>query len=50
MCRKLFYLIPFVLVLSLAGNTSGGLVAHWRLDEGAGKKVFDSSGGTTRAP
>jgi len=45
MSKKLFYLIPFVLVLSLAGNTSGGLVAHWRLDEGSGNKVFDSSGG-----
>ncbi|MFB0554484.1 MAG: LamG domain-containing protein, partial [Phycisphaerae bacterium] len=44
MCKKLVYLVSFALVLSLAGNASSGLVAHWRLDEGSDTTVYDSSG------
>jgi hypothetical protein len=43
MCRKLIYLISFSLVAVLAGNTSAGLVGHWKLDEGSGTIVYDSS-------
>ena len=44
MCRKSIYLISFVLVLSISANASADLVAYWPLDEGAGDKVFDTSG------
>ena len=44
MCRRLFLLISFILVLSLAGNTSANLVAHWKFDDGAGSTAVDSSG------
>ena len=44
MCRKLICLVSFVLVLSIAGNTSAELVAHWRLDEGSGTTPTDTSG------
>jgi len=44
MCKKLIYLISFILLLSMAGNASADLVAHWRLDEGSGTTAFDSSG------
>ena len=37
-------MVSFVLVLSMAGNTSADLVAHWSLDEGSGTTVYDSSG------
>jgi len=30
-------------MLSLAGNASADLVAHWKLDEGSGNTVYDSS-------
>jgi len=43
MYKKLIYLISFVFMLSLAGNTSADLVAHWKLDEGSGNTVYDSS-------
>jgi hypothetical protein len=33
MCRKLTCSAFSVLALSMAGSTSGGLVAHWRVDE-----------------
>jgi len=36
MCRTLFYLISFVLLLSMAGQTSVELILHQRLDEGSG--------------
>jgi len=36
MCKKLIYLISFALVLSIAGNASADLVAHWNLEEGSG--------------
>jgi len=44
MCRKLMYLISFVLVLSIAGNVSANLVAHWKFDDGSGTTAQDSSG------
>ena len=44
MCRKLIYLISFVLMLSIAGNASAELVAYWTFDEGSGDIVYDSSG------
>jgi hypothetical protein len=43
MCRKWVYLISFILVTSLVGNASAGLVGHWKLDEGAGTIAHDSS-------
>ncbi len=44
MSKKLIYLVSFVLVLSIAGNASAGLVAHWPLDEGSGTTAVDLSG------
>jgi len=44
MCRKLTYLISFVVMLSIAGNASAELVAYWTFDEGSGDIVYDSSG------
>jgi hypothetical protein len=44
MCRKLIYLISFVLMLSVTGNISAELVAYWTLDEGSGNIVYDTSG------
>ena len=44
MCRKLTYLVSFVLVLLLVSNVSAGLVAHWAFDEGSGTTATDSSG------
>jgi hypothetical protein len=43
MYKKLICLISFVFMLSLAGNASADLVAHWKLDEGSGNTVYDSS-------
>jgi len=44
MCRKLICLVSFVSVLSITGNSSAELVAHWRLDEGSGTTPTDTSG------
>jgi len=44
MRRRLFLLISFVLVLSVASNTSANLVAHWNFDDGTGSTAQDSSG------
>jgi len=48
MCRKLIYLVSFVLVLGLAISVAEGadpsLIAWWTFDEGAGTVVGDSSG------
>ena len=44
MYRKLSFLVSFVLVLSMAGNASADLMAHWRFNEAAGDTVEDSSG------
>jgi len=44
MCRKLIYVISFVVVLSLAGSAQADLVAYWMFDEGSGTTAHDSSG------
>jgi len=44
MCRKLFYIISFILVLSLAVDAGADLVAHWSLDDGSGTTASDMSG------
>jgi len=44
MCKKLIYLVSFVVVLSIAGNASAELVAYWKFDEGSGTIAYDSSG------
>ena len=44
MCRKLIYLVSFVLVLSLVSNVSAELVGQWKLDDGAGTTAMDASG------
>ncbi len=44
MCKKLIYLVSFVLVLSMSINASADLILHWRFDEGSGTIAHDSSG------
>jgi hypothetical protein len=46
MCRKLIYLVSFVLVLSLVLTSlvRADLVGWWRLDDGSGTTAIDSSG------
>jgi hypothetical protein len=44
MCRKLYYLFYFILVLSITDNVSADLVGYWTFDEGSGDLVYDSSG------
>ncbi|MFH1883550.1 MAG: LamG domain-containing protein, partial [Planctomycetota bacterium] len=44
MCKKMIFLISFVLVLGLVSSVSAGLVAHWQFDDGAGTTAVDSSG------
>jgi hypothetical protein len=44
MFRKLIVFISFILVLSVASNTSANLVAHWEFDDGSGATARDSSG------
>ncbi|MHC4110655.1 MAG: LamG domain-containing protein, partial [Planctomycetota bacterium] len=44
MCKKMSFLVSFVLVLSLAGSASGDLVAHWKLDESSGTTAVDATG------
>ncbi|MHC4240966.1 MAG: LamG domain-containing protein, partial [Planctomycetota bacterium] len=44
MSKKLVYLVSFVLLLSIAGNVSANLVAHWKFDDGSGATAQDSSG------
>jgi hypothetical protein len=44
MSKKLIYLVSFALVMGLVNSASAELVGHWRLDEGAGDTVNDSSG------
>ncbi len=49
MCKKLIYLVSFVLVLglvltSVAKAVDPDLVGSWRFDEGSGTTAFDSSG------
>ncbi|MFB0553778.1 MAG: LamG-like jellyroll fold domain-containing protein [Phycisphaerae bacterium] len=49
MCRKLIYLVSFILVLGLVGTSAAqdvdpSLVGWWKFDEGAGSTAADSSG------
>ena len=44
MSKKLIYLFYFVLVLSISGNASADLTAHWPFDEGSGTIVHDVIG------
>ena len=46
MCRKLTYLISFVLLpgLALTSPTQAELVGWWRMEEGSGAVAYDSSG------
>ena len=46
MCRRLIYLISFVLLLSftLTGTTKAELVGWWKFDEGSGNTAMDFSG------
>jgi hypothetical protein len=44
MCKKLIYLVSFILVLSMAGNATADLILHWKFDEGSGTTAHDSSG------
>jgi hypothetical protein len=44
MVRRWRYPILLALVLACAGSASAGLVAHWKLDDGAGTTASDSSG------
>ncbi|MCP4263487.1 MAG: LamG domain-containing protein, partial [Planctomycetes bacterium] len=43
MFKRLACLISFLVMLALACNASADLVAHWKLDEGSGNTVYDSS-------
>ncbi len=44
MCRKLIYLISYVLVLGLAaGIANAELVGYWKFDEGSGNTAYDLS-------
>ena len=49
MCRKMIYLVSFVLVLGLvltsaAEGADPDLAAYWKFDEGSGTTAYDSSG------
>ncbi len=43
MYRRLFFLICFVLLLSIAGNASAQLLAHYKFNETSGNIAVDSS-------
>ncbi|MHC4487235.1 MAG: LamG-like jellyroll fold domain-containing protein [Planctomycetota bacterium] len=44
MSKKLIYLFSFVLVMAVVSDASADLVGYWKLDEGTGTTVADSSG------
>ncbi|HUU16613.1 MAG TPA: hypothetical protein VMW72_05645, partial [Sedimentisphaerales bacterium] len=49
MCRKLMYLVSFILVLglvltSVAKAADPDLAAYWKFDDGSGTTALDSSG------
>jgi hypothetical protein len=43
MCRKMIYLVSFVLVLSFVDSTQADLVGYWNFNEGSGTIAYDSS-------
>jgi len=48
MCKKLIYLVSFVLVLGMGfspAHGQAGLIGYWRLDETSGTIAADSAGG-----
>ena len=44
MCKKLICLAFFILIAGITSSAYADLVGHWRLDEGSGTIVSDSSG------
>ncbi len=44
MCRKMIYLVSFILVLSVSSSVCADLMGHWKLDDGSGTVAADSSG------
>jgi len=44
MCRKMIYLVSFILVLSVSSSVCADLVGHWTLDDGSGTTITDISG------
>jgi len=44
MSNKVVPMVSLVLVLCVIGNASGDLIAHWKMDEGSGNIIVDSSG------
>jgi hypothetical protein len=44
MCKKLICLVISILIAGVASSAYADLVGHWRLDEGSGTTVSDSSG------
>ena len=44
MCKKLICLVFSILIVGMASSGYADLVGHWRLDEGSGTTVSDSSG------
>jgi hypothetical protein len=44
MCKKLICLVFFIVIAGVASSAYADLVGHWRLDEGSGTTVSDSSG------
>ena len=44
MCKKLICLFFSIFMLSLTGSVYADLVGHWKLDDGSGTTVADSSG------
>ncbi len=44
MCRRLVYLISFIVVLSVVSDARADLVAHLRFDDGSGTVASDTSG------
>ena len=44
MCKKVTYLVSFILVILTIRETSATLIGHWKLDENNGLTTMDSSG------
>ncbi|MBN1806274.1 MAG: LamG domain-containing protein, partial [Sedimentisphaerales bacterium] len=44
MCKRLIYLSLFILVVCTVSTSQADLVGHWKLDDGSGTTVTDSSG------
>ena len=50
MCRKMIYLVSFILVLSVSSSVCADLVGHWKLDDGSGTTITDISGNGNDGP